>query len=74
MDTCIAQIVNKIKQAKNVLICTHMRPDGDAFGSAFSLACALEYLGISYEICVESVPPTLSFVPNIHSVKKFPSK
>jgi phosphoesterase RecJ-like protein len=68
------QIANRIKQAKNVLICTHMRPDGDAFGSAFSLACALEYLGISYEICVESVPQTLSFVPNIQSVKKFPSK
>ena len=74
METCLEQIAKRIQQAKNVLICTHMRPDGDAFGSAFSLACALDYLGISHEICVESVPPTLSFVPNIQSVKKFPSR
>ncbi len=74
MDTCMQQIANRIKQAKNVLICTHMRPDGDAFGSAFSLACALQYFGISYEICVENdVPSTLSFVPDIYTVKKMPS-
>ena len=74
MDSCIQQIANRIKQAKNVLICTHMRPDGDAFGSAFSLACALRYWGISYEICVESgVPTTLAFVPDIQTVKKSPS-
>ncbi len=74
MDTCIEQIANVIKQAKNVLICTHMRPDGDAFGSAFSLACALKHFGISYQICVENeVPSTLSFVPDIHTVKKLPT-
>lgn len=74
MDTCIEQIANTIKKAKNVLICTHMRPDGDAFGSAFSLACALKYLGISYQICVENdVPNTLSFVPDIYTVRKMPN-
>ena len=75
MDYSLEQIAERIKRAKSVVLFTHMRPDGDAFGSAFSLACALDYLHISYQICVESdVPSTLAFVPNMQSVRKAPSE
>ena len=73
MNVSLQQIANRIKQAKSVAIFTHMRPDGDAFGSAFSLSCALEYLGVPCQICVESgAPNNLAFVENIASVHKYP--
>ena len=34
MKCSLEQIANRIKEASNVLIIAHMRPDGDAFGSA----------------------------------------
>ena len=54
---------------------THMRPDGDAFGSALALACALENLGIERTVCVESdIPSNLAFIEGIDQVKKIPQK
>lgn len=74
-NTTLQQIAKRIKQAKSVAIFTHMRPDGDAFGSAFSLSCALNFFGISNRVYVESpVPSNLRFVPNINSVEKFPKE
>ena len=74
-NTSLQQIAKRIKQAKSVVIFTHMRPDGDAFGCAFSLSCALDFLGIDNRIYVESeVPSNLRFVPNIDSVEKFPKQ
>ena len=69
----LESIANRMKQAKNVLICTHMRPDGDAFGSAFSLAYALQSFGIASQVCVESdAPVSLQFLPDIQTVRRLP--
>ena len=74
MET-LQQIANRIKQAKQVLIIAHMRPDGDAFGSALSLSCALDYLGIKNEVCVETdIPSNLRFIDGLQAVKKTPEK
>ena len=75
MDYTLEQIANRIKSARQVAIFTHMRPDGDAYGSALALACALEYLGIACEVCVESdTPSNLAFLPAIERVRKTPKQ
>ena len=69
------QIAKRIKAAKQVAVFTHMRPDGDAYGSALALACALDGLGIPCEVCVESeIPSNLAFVQGIERVQKTPKK
>ena len=69
------QIAKRIKAAKQVAVFTHMRPDGDAYGSALALACALDSLGIPCEVCVESeIPSNLEFVQGIERVQKTPKK
>ena len=66
-------IAKQLKQAKSVVIFAHMRPDGDAFGSAFALSCALEKLNIHTQVCVESdIPSNLTFVEGITAAKKKP--
>ncbi len=68
-------IADRIKKAKRVAIFAHMRPDGDALGSAFALAHALEYLGIESEVCVETdLPSNLRFIDGLRQVKKSPQK
>ena len=71
----LQQIANQLKTAKQVAIFTHMRPDGDALGSSLALSCALEYLGIANEVCVETdLPSNLRFINGLEKVKKAPEK
>ncbi len=73
MEHSLQQIAERIKGAKRVLILTHMRPDGDAYGSALGLACALDNAKIENQVCVESdVPSNLSFIEGIERAKKKP--
>ncbi len=73
MNVNLEQIATRIKRAKSVAIFTHMRPDGDAFGSALSLASALCDLGIENQVCVETdIPSNLSFLSGIERVRKTP--
>lgn len=75
MNCDLEQIAIKIKNAKRVAIFTHMRPDGDAFGSALALSHALDYLHVENEVCVESdIPSNLMFINGIDNVKKRPEK
>jgi phosphoesterase RecJ-like protein len=53
MEHTLQQIADRIKQAKSVVIAGHMRPDGDALGSALALSCALKKLNISTQVCDE---------------------
>lgn len=39
------KVFNLIKEAKNILICGHIYPDGDSIGSSFGLALSLRNLG-----------------------------
>ncbi|MBQ5927167.1 MAG: bifunctional oligoribonuclease/PAP phosphatase NrnA [Clostridia bacterium] len=66
-------IAKVIKSAKSVLIFTHMRPDGDAFGSALALSHALNGLGIRNAVLDESdVPPVLDFLDGVDTICKNP--
>jgi phosphoesterase RecJ-like protein len=74
MDT-LEKIANRIKQANRIAIFTHMRPDGDAFGSALALSSALDSLGIENEVCVETdIPSNLVFLDGLIKVGKKPQK
>ncbi len=71
----LEEIAKRILRAKRVVIFTHMRPDGDAFGSALALSSALDNLKIDNEVCVESdIPSNLSFVSGLDGVKKKPTE
>ena len=73
MEQYLQQIAQRIKQSKRVLILTHTRPDGDAYGSALALAEALHFLNIDDQVCVDSdVPASLTFVEGIDKVEKQP--
>lgn len=65
------EIAKRIKQARRVVIFSHMRPDGDAVGSSLALACALDKLGVECEVCNESLMPSnLSFLKGLKRIKK----
>ena len=73
MEYTLQQIATRIKQAKSVLIMTHMRPDGDAFGSALALSAALDFLKIPNQVCDESeIPSNLTFMDGVDKVRKTP--
>lgn len=59
----LSRIAAQLKAAEKIAVVTHMRPDGDAFGSALSLAAALKKAGKNCVVCDESeVPSNLSFI------------
>lgn len=49
------KIIPKLKKAENVGIFTHINPDGDAMGSAFSLKAVLEDMGKSAKVFYSGV-------------------
>ena len=74
MNATMQQIAERIKRAKSVLIMTHMRPDGDALGSALALFSALKKLNIRGQVCVESdIPSNLRFIQGVETVAKKPT-
>lgn len=73
MHSSLGQIAERIKNAKRVLIMTHMRPDGDGIGGALALASALDFLKIENEVCVETeIPSNLRFLQGVERIKKYP--
>ena len=72
-ENTLQQIAERIKKAKSIVIVTHMRPDGDALGSALALSTALNNLKIANQVCDETdIPSNLSFLNGLESVKKKP--
>lgn len=73
MNVTLQEIAQKLKNAKKVALFTHMRPDGDAYGSLFALGCALDRLGIACSLCNESdVPSNLTFLKGLDRLQKTP--
>lgn len=57
-------IANAVQQADTIAIASHIRPDGDAIGSAIALASALRATGKNVTVLNEDgVPETLAFLP-----------
>jgi bifunctional oligoribonuclease and PAP phosphatase NrnA len=63
------QIIDALLQCKKVLVTTHVRPDGDALGSAATMAMALQSSGIDAEVLLLShLPSKYAFVFHENSI------
>lgn len=56
-----ADIIRVIEEAENILLLTHINPDGDAVGSVYGFKKSLEYIGKTvYAVTEEPLPRYLS--------------
>ena len=65
--TTYKEIENAVKEAKNILITTHERPDGDALGSVFAISKFLEFFKKSHQVYLKDYDgaqkfPVLNFI------------
>lgn len=64
------QLVQAIQNASDVMLTTHVLPDGDAIGSLLGLKAALEAMGKNVTAALsDEVPPYLRFLPGVDSIK-----
>lgn len=65
-------LVSIIQNSDTIAIVTHTSADGDALGSSFGLALALEHLGKKVSVFLEEpVPKMLNFLPGQHLVSEY---
>ena len=68
-----AEVVARLKGARDVLTVCHENPEADALGSALGLALALETLGkTATPLCSDAVPPMYDFMPHIDRFRRDP--
>jgi len=74
MSVDIHQIVReKFASAKNILVASHVRPDGDAVGSLLGLGLALRKAGKQVEMVLnDGVPALFTHLPGADQVKTAP--
>lgn len=64
-------IAEKLLKEKSVAVLFHIRPDGDAIGSALALYFGLNKIGIKADIfCADDIPSKFNFIPNITCIKR----
>lgn len=64
------QAVELVKKSQNILILTHINPDGDSLGSLMSLFLALKNLGKNVTaVSPDPVPNVFKFIPNFLEIK-----
>ena len=75
MNEIDIQIKNKIDAAKHILVVSHVRPDGDAIGSALALGLALKNAGKDVEIVLnDGVPSSFHHLPGQEQILKAPTR
>lgn len=63
------QIISRLNNSQNVLLATHVNPDGDAIGSLLAMGLALEKFKIKAKLfCQSPIPPLYRFLPWSHRV------
>jgi phosphoesterase RecJ-like protein len=68
----LENIVDIILDAEQIAILTHTSADGDALGSSFGLAFAMEYLGKNVSVFLEEpIPKSLDFLPGQQFVSEY---
>lgn len=67
-NSSVAEIAAILKNAKNVAIACHVRPDGDALGSGLALCAALKNAGKNaYMLCEDEPPERLKILPAVNT-------
>jgi len=65
------KIWNKIVESDNIVLISHVNPDGDALGSSLSMYNILKNMGKNVTICnMTDLASYLDFLPNFDKVKK----
>jgi len=73
MNDIDAEINAKIASAKNILIVSHVRPDGDAVGAMLGLGLALKHSGKTVQMVLnDGLPASFRHLPGSELVKKEP--
>jgi len=63
------QIVQHLKQSRNVLVASHANPDGDAIGALIAMGAALELVGKTTTWFNESpIPAVYRFLPEVDRI------
>jgi phosphoesterase RecJ-like protein len=66
---CYQKVIDVLSKCKRVLVTTHVRPDGDALGSAAALAMGMKSRGIEAEVLLLShLPRKYAFVFNDNGI------
>ncbi len=70
IDARMAQAVALVRNARRVLLCTHLTPDGDAIGSLLALDSAIRRMGKqTLMICHDLPPRNLRFLPGVEGIQ-----
>lgn len=68
------ELLQKLRGAREIVVVSHISPEGDAIGSALALTMGLRELGKRVEaICHSGLPKRYAFLPGADEVKQFPS-
>ncbi len=68
----LTETAELLKAAGNVVIVSHVSPDGDTLGSSLALAHALRMLGKGVVLNVDDeIPSVFSFLPGIREYRRF---
>lgn len=68
------KLVQCLKSSNEIVVASHIGPEGDAIGSAVALAIGLEKLGKNVEVVFRGgVPKRYSFLPGTEKVKRQPT-
>lgn len=72
----LAQLFQKeVASASQVLIGTHLNPDGDALGSALAMSHFLDSQGVANEVvCHHLAPKNLGFLPGVGRIRLRPKQ
>src|SRR5918994_1647483 len=74
MDQASNAIKARLEQATNIIIASHVRPDGDAIGSLLGLGLALQNSGKSVQmVLVDGVPASYRHLEGSEAIVKEPS-
>jgi phosphoesterase RecJ-like protein len=67
------QFQNEVRDSSQIIIGTHLNPDGDALGSALAMSHYLDGLKIANEVlCHHPAPKNLQFLPGVDRVRQVP--
>ena len=70
-EELLTEIARQLNSAENIGVVCHIRPDGDALGSAAALVTALQNAGKkAWLLCEEPAPQRLQFLPALQGVSQ----
>ena len=64
------EILNKINEAKNIIILTHENPDGDAIGTSLALYMALKNINKDVELIIPKYSRVFNCMPGIENLQE----